>query len=392
MKSIEKINQLAPAWFKENCSGLKAKKILKKYKDHNGAFLVRTLVKKSYWSKRQQTIILLSIMINRKMKNYEIKSSGDKFYFDAKYEMRKFDSIIQLIDFHYRTAKDLPIKLEGPALKINKFDMNQFHLSLYSQIYESNSYYDMLKLYQKGVYQELTVIEEVQLEDFFKSLPKERKEIYQKVGDYSVIYEIQQSDLLNSDCLRLDRLIEKGNFGEVHFGTYMYKNTKNENKELPVAIKRLHLNDEKAKKEIKKEAALMKSLIDSPHIIKYLGLCFNTINNSEFLNIVLEFAKLGSLYTYLRKNQDFSFIKIATILYQISSAMEYLASKKIVHRDLASRNVLLVNENSAKVSDFGLSRLANSDGEYMADLREKQWPFRWFSPELMENGKFKKIK
>ncbi len=234
----------------------------------------------------------------------------------------------------------------------------------------------------------LVVVEEVQLDDFFKSLSIERKEIYQKVGDYSVIYEIQQSDLLNSNYLRLDKLIEKGNFGEVHFGTYTYKNTTNEHKELPVAIKRLHLNDEKAKKEIKKEAALMKSL-DSPNIIKYLGLCFNSINNNEFLNIVLEFAKLGSLHTYLRKNQDFPFIKIATILYQIASAMEYLASKKIVHRDLAARNVLLVNENSAKVSDFGLSRLANSDGEYMADLREKQWPFRWFSPELIENGKFK---
>ena len=130
----------------------------------------------------------------------------------------------------------------------------------------------------------------------------------------------------------------------------------------------------------------MKSL-DSPNIIKYIGLCFNSFNNSEFLNIVLEFAKLGSLHTYLRKNQDFPFIKIATILYQIASAMEYLASKKIVHRDLASRNVLLEDEDSAKVSDFGLSRLTNGDGEYTQDLRETKWPIRWFSPELMESGK-----
>jgi len=46
-----------------------------------------------------------------------------------------------------------------------------------------------------------------------------------------------------------------------------------------------------------------------------------------------------------------------------------------------------VNEDSAKVGSFTQARLTNGDGEYMQDLREKQWPFRWFSPELMESGK-----
>ena len=147
-------------------------------------------------------------------------------------------------------------------------------------------------------------------------------------------------------------------------------------------------NNEKAKEEIQNEAKLMKSL-NSPFIIKYLGLCYTTTDKRKYLNIVLEFAKLGSLHSYLRKHREFPMKKISKILYQIASAMEYLTSKKIVHRNLAARNVLLVNENSAKVGSFTQARLANSDGEYMQDLREQQWPFRWFSPELMESGKIR---
>jgi hypothetical protein len=381
LKNLQNLNQLAPAWFKENCSGIKAKKILKKHKYSNGTFLVRTYVKKKYWSNTKKTVILLSIIIDRKMKNYEIKSSDDKFYI-VKHE--KFDSIPQLIDFYYRSKNDnkLPFKLESPVLTINMYQTN---LYLYSQIYESKNYYDRLKLYLKGEYTKLAAPGELLIENFLKSLSKERRDIYEQVDYYSVIYDIQQSDLLNSKNLKLETLIDRGNFGEVYFGTYKYKTLENEPRELPVAVKKLNLN---SKQEIQNEANLMKSL-DSPYIIKYLGLCYTTANKIEYLNIVLEFAKLGSLYGYLGNHEEFPMIKIAKILYQIASAMEYLASKKIVHRDLASRNVLLVDANSAKVSDFGLSRLTNSDGEYMQDLSEKKWPFRWFSPELMESGIFR---
>ena len=64
--------------------------------------------------------------------------------------------------------------------------------------------------------------------------------------------------------------------------------------------------------------------------------------------------------------------------------MEYLWSKKVLHMDLACRNILLKKLPSdkklcAKVSDFGLSKVLGLEKDYYRRMRgrEKTIPVLW---------------
>lgn len=55
--------------------------------------------------------------------------------------------------------------------------------------------------------------------------------------------------------------------------------------------------------------------------------------------------------------------------------MNYLRNMNIIHRDLAARNILI--DNCAKISDFGLARMADSYGIYKVQTKEREIPVKW---------------
>jgi len=76
--------------------------------------------------------------------------------------------------------------------------------------------------------------------------------------------------------------------------------------------------------------------------------------------------------------------------------MKYLESKKIVHRNLAARNIFLLETPMegivAKVSDFGLARKIQRDsGYYLTEHTAMRNPIRWSAPEVLSDEKNEKI-
>ena len=58
---------------------------------------------------------------------------------------------------------------------------------------------------------------------------------------------------------------------------------------------------------------------------------------------------------------------------QIARGMDYLVSKKVLHGDLAARNVLLADDGVVKVADFGLARQLYNDYDYKKQGRVRHF-------------------
>uniref|UniRef100_A0A914CZD0 receptor protein-tyrosine kinase n=1 Tax=Acrobeloides nanus TaxID=290746 RepID=A0A914CZD0_9BILA len=71
-----------------------------------------------------------------------------------------------------------------------------------------------------------------------------------------------------------------------------------------------------------------------------------------------------------------------SILWQITTGMQFTASKGLVHCDLAARNVLLFDNMVAKISDFGLCCSSDETFSYQASLNKKL-PIKWLSLEAL---------
>ena len=83
--------------------------------------------------------------------------------------------------------------------------------------------------------------------------------------------------------------------------------------------------------------------------------------------MILEYADDGTLFEHLRKNFDGLTWKTKyKLALDITNGLMYLHKLEIIHKDLAARNVLLKEDLTAKVSDFGLSRKVEGDQIYVS--------------------------
>ncbi|KAJ8428050.1 hypothetical protein Cgig2_027621 [Carnegiea gigantea] len=100
---------------------------------------------------------------------------------------------------------------------------------------------------------------------------------------------------------------------------------------------------------VKREIAIMRRL-RHPHIIRLL----EVLATKRKIYFVMEFAKGGELFAKLTKGR-FSEDLSRKYFHQLISAVAYCHSRGVYHRDLKPENLLLDENWSLKISDFGLS-------------------------------------
>lgn len=162
--------------------------------------------------------------------------------------------------------------------------------------------------------------------------------------------------------------------------------------ELPVAVKTLKENaSQKVQQDFQREAELMADL-QHPNIVCLVGV----VTRQEPMCLLFEYMEHGDLHEYLIAhsparadsiNQTLEFADFLHICRQIAAGMEFLVAHHYVHRDLAARNVLVGENTTVKISDFGLSRDIYSSDYYRVQAKSLL-PVRWMPPEAILYGKF----
>jgi serine/threonine-protein kinase len=157
---------------------------------------------------------------------------------------------------------------------------------------------------------------------------------------------------------RIEELINEGGMGTVYRGTHVLMDK-------TVAIKVLHpalAADDKIVARFSREAKAA-SRISHPHALSVTD--FGEDENGVVF-LVMEYLKGETLKEVIHKDGPMPLKRVVEIIRQVSGALDAAHKEGVVHRDLKSDNIMLLDIGGgdwAKVLDFGIAKITEKVGQ-----------------------------
>src|SRR5687767_9216982 len=162
-----------------------------------------------------------------------------------------------------------------------------------------------------------------------------------------------------ADKYRIEELISEGGMGAVYRGTHILMDKK-------VAVKVLRPSlaaDDTIVARFSREAKAA-SRIAHPHALSVTD--FGESENGVVF-LVMEYLHGKTLKNEIRNAGPMPLARVVEIIRQVGSALDAAHAEGVIHRDLKSDNIMLVDSNGAdwaKVLDFGIAKITERVGSF----------------------------
>ncbi|KAI3964144.1 hypothetical protein MKW92_046212 [Papaver armeniacum] len=181
-----------------------------------------------------------------------------------------------------------------------------------------------------------------------------------------------------------DNFSEANKLGEGGFGP-VYKGTFCDGQE--IAVKRLATNSGQGDQEFKNEVMLLAKL-QHRNLVRLLGFCLH--GQEKLLIYELMNASLDQFIFDAVKQAYLDWERRYKIIGGIARGLLYLhedSRVRIIHRDLKTSNILLAEDMTPKISDFGMARLVVLD-QTQANTARIVGTYGYMAPEYALHGHF----